>query len=419
MALVLALTPTALAQTNNDAKAPAAVGHRQSTGAVPQSVLDDFVAGFNGDDDAMTRAMAASDAILAKDPNNAEALAWNSSGKGAQGGAAFRTGDIKNGVRLWREGQEGLNSAVDMDPNNASIRLVRGKSLLEGALYDPNPETSTRNAASAADDLETALSMMGDKFEKDAPKDFRQEMYSWVYQAAAKIGDKDKADKYKKLAGDFADQAKKRLERSAGNTVNDSLLAATTLLDSDLVNGIKPDLTAGMRAPAKLDEVIATLDQLIEAKQDDACALAWRGFVRTLRSSSFLSQGNLDQGTKMWEKGNAEISRAASTDSTNRDAVLLRALSNIDHARQESDEAKKTEAANKAMADLGRFQRLASDANVTLSNDATAVLNFSFYRAYRAAGDRAKAKASLEAAAAANASPELTKRFNSILELMK
>jgi tetratricopeptide (TPR) repeat protein len=417
--LVLALSPIAVAQPKDDFKPSPTTAHPRSTGAVPQDVLDDFIAGFNGDEASMTRAMAATDAILAKDPTNAEALAWNSSGKGMQCGAAFRTGDFQTGMRLWQESQDGLNKAVDMDPNNARIRIVRGKSMLEGSLHDPNPETSTAAAAKSVDDLESALSIMGDNFEKNAPKSFRQEMYSWLYQGAAKTGDKEKADKYKKLAGDAADQAKQRLEQSAGNTVNEAVFAATTILDSQFVQDIKPDLTAGLRTPAKLDDVIASLDKKIEAKRDDATAIAWRGFARALRSQSYISQGNFETGTKMWEKGNAEISEAASTDATNRDAVLLRGLSNVEWARKESDEAKRTDAANKAVTDLTRFQRVTTDTGATMTGDAKAELNFALARAYRASGQLDKAKTSLEAAIAANPSPEIAKRLKSLLELMK
>src|SRR5215831_19398650 len=276
--LALTLSSAALAQPKDDFKPPPTTARPQSTGAVPQDVLDDFIAGFNGDSKAMDRAMAASADIVAKDPTNAEALAWNSSGKGMQCGTAFAQGDPQTGLRLWRESQEGLTKAVEMDPNNPRVRIVRGKSMLEGALHNPNPEMSRANAATAMDDLEAAVGILGENFEKKAPKNFRQEMYSWLYQAAAKVGDKDKAEKYKKLAGDFGDSAKKRLEESAGNTVNETVFAATTILDSDLVKSMKPDLMQGLRSPAKLDEVIKSLDAKLDAKPDDAAVMAWRGF---------------------------------------------------------------------------------------------------------------------------------------------
>jgi tetratricopeptide (TPR) repeat protein len=416
---LISLTALAQSQPKDDFRPPPTSAKPQTTGAVPQSVLDDFIAGFNGDDKAMDRAMTASGDIVAKDPNNAEALAWHSSGKGVQTGAAFRSGDFQKGMQLWKESQEGMNKAVDLDPNNPRIRIIRGRSMLEGSLHDPNPATSNAAAGMAIDDLEITVSLLGDKFEKSTTKNFRQEMYSWLYQAAAKIGDKDKAEKYKKLAGDYADAAKKRLEESAGNTVNESVFAATTILDSDFVKSIKPDLMQGLRSPAKLDEVIQSLDAKLETKPDDAAAIAWRGFAQTLRSASLMAQGQMEEGTKLWDKGNAEIGKAASTDALCRDAVLLRALSNLEHARQESEDVKRKDLATKSVTDLTRFQRLVKDANATLTPDATAELDLTLARAYRQADDMTKAKAAMEAGMQVEASPEISKKLKALSEFFK
>ncbi len=425
-ALVLAsllLCPAVLAQNaqppKDDFRPPPTTAKPTSTGAVPQPVLDDFIAGFNGDEAAMARAMSSTADMIAKDPNNAEALAWHSSGKGVQTGAAFRSGDFQTGMKLWQESQDGMNKAVEMDPNNPRIRVIRGKSMLEGSLHDPNPNSSTASATMAIGDLESAVGLMGDNFKNKAPTTFQKEMYSWMYQAAAKIGDKEKAEKYKKLAGDFADQAKQRLEQTAGNTVGESVFAATTILDTDFVNSIKADLMQGLRSPAKLDEVIASLDKKLETKPDDAPAMAWRGFARTLRSGSIIAQGQLEDGTKMWDKGNTEIGKAASTDATSRDPVLLRALSNLERARQESDEDKRKELATKALTDLDRYQRLAKDTDVKMNADATAELNLTLARAYRQTEEWPKCKAALDAGIAANASPEIAKKLEAMKSFFK
>jgi hypothetical protein len=419
----LLLAPLALAQNGqpkDDFRPPPTTAHPTSTGAVPQTILDDFIAGFNGDDQAIDRAMKASGDLVAKDPTNAEALAWHSSGKGVQTGAAFRAGDFQKGMQLWRESQEGMNKAIEMDPNNPRIRVIRGKSMLEGSLHDPNPATSNASAQMAIDDLEMTVSLLGDKFEKNTSKSFRQEMYSWMYQAAAKVGDKEKAEKYKKLAGDAADAAKKRLEESAGNTVNETVFAATTILQSEFVDSIKRDLMQGLRSPAKFDEVIKALDAKLEAKPDDATPMAWRGFTQTLRSGSLLAQGQLEEGTKLWDKGNDQIGKAASTDPTCRDAVLLRGLSNLERARQESDDAKRKDQATKAVTDFTRFQRIVKDANATLAPDAQAELQLSIARAYRQADEMPKAKAALDAGVAVNdASPDIAKKLKALGEFFK
>jgi hypothetical protein len=142
----------ALGQTKGEPKAVDAAKPR-STGAVPQETLDDFVAGFEGDKDAMGRAMKATDAILSADPNNAEALAWNSSGKSAMCGEAFQAGDFKKGMTLWNEGKAGLGRAVELAPDNISVRLVRGKTMVESSLHDPMPASSKEAALTAVEDL--------------------------------------------------------------------------------------------------------------------------------------------------------------------------------------------------------------------------------------------------------------------------
>ncbi len=380
-----------------------------STGAVPQDTLDDFIAGFNGDKDAMARAMKDTDEIIARDPNNAEALAWNASGKGAMCGESFAKGDFATGMKLWRESREGLNRSVDLAPENTTIRIVRGKSMLEASLHDPNPISSKDSANLAVSDLETALDLMGEGLDT-APQSFRKELYAWLYQAASKAGDKERAEKYKKLAGDKVGDATERLNLSAENTVLESARAALVILESPLVEEIKADLLAGLRAPARLDAVIAALDQKVEARGDDAAAIAWRGFTRILRSSSMLSQGRIDEGARAWEKGLNEINAAASTDATVRDAVLLRALSNFELARHADQPEKRAESRQKAATDLARFDRMLADAGEPLSPQATAALQLTHARLHLMNSDAKKARAAIAAATKSDPSPDVARR---------
>ena len=305
VAAVLMLAAPALAQQAAQPKT-VDLARPQSTGAVPQETLDDFIAGFNGDGEALARAMHATDEILARDPGNVEALAWNSSAKGAMCGEAFSRGDFKKGMQLWNESRQGLNRAVELAPQNTTVRIVRGKSMLEASLHDPNPMSSLESSKTAIEDLEAAVELMGEDFGK-APHGFRQELYSWLFQAASKAGDKERAEKYKKLAGEKAGDALDRLNMAAENTVVESARAAIIILDSPLVQEIREDLLAGLRSPAKLDAVIAKLDAKVEAKGDDAAAIAWRGFTRILRTSSMFAQGRIEEATRAWEKGVNEI----------------------------------------------------------------------------------------------------------------
>jgi tetratricopeptide (TPR) repeat protein len=414
LSAALLLTPAAIAQQGQPK--PVDAVHPESTGAVPQATLDDFIAGFNGDRAAMDRAMKDTADILTKDPNNVEALAWNSSGKGALCGEAFSKGDFKNGMQLWTESKTGLSRSVELAPGNTTVRIVRGKSMLEASLHDPNPATSNDAANTAVTDLEAAIELMGKDFDK-APQSFRQEIYAWLYQAASKAGDKERADKYKKLAGDKAGDALDRLNQSAENTVLESAKAALVILDSPLVQQIKPDLLAGLRSPAKLDAVIAILNKNIDANPDDAASIAWRGFTRILRTSSMFAQGRIDEGVKAWEKGLNEINAAASTDATTRDAVLLRALSNLELARHASEPEKRAEARQKTTTDLARFERMLKDGNITLNPEATAAFQLTNARIHLMNGDTKKARAAVTAATATDKSAETAKRAKVWLEV--
>lgn len=415
VAAVLLLSGPVLAQQASQPK-PVDAARPQSTGAVPQETLDDFIAGFNGDGEALARAMRETDAILAREPGNVEALAWNSSAKGAMCGEAFSRGDFKDGMRLWTESKQGLNRAVEMAPQNTTVRIVRGKSMLESSLHDPNPMTSNEAANTAVADLEAALELMGEGLDK-APHGFRQEMYAWLFQASSKAGDKERAAKYKKLAGDKAGSALDRLNKSAENTVVESARAAVVILDSPLVQEMRVDLLAGLRTPAKLDAVIALLDRKVEARGDDAAAIAWRGFTRILRTNSMFAQGRIEEATKAWEKGLNEINAAASTDATTRDAVLLRALSNIELARHAFDPEKRAEARQKAMTDLARFDRMLADADVKLSPQATASLQLTHARLHLMNSDVKKTRAAVAAATAADPSSDAARRAKVYLEI--
>jgi tetratricopeptide (TPR) repeat protein len=409
----LFMAPAALAQPKQPAPTESAMP--RSTGAVPQSTLDDFIAGFHGDWDAMGRAIKDTDAILAKDPANAEALAWSASGKGALAGAAFSKGDIKTGIQLTKESTDGLNKSVELAPDNSSIRMVRGKSMLEFSIYDPNPARSSAMAETALGDLEKAVDILGETFGK-SPKGYQQEIYAWLYQASTKSGNAQKAEKYKKLAGDKLGGALDQLNQAAEYSLSESARVALVILDSKLVQEIKTDLLAGLRSPAKLDEVVATLDKKIEAKPDDAAAMAWRGFARVLRTGSMFSQGHIDEATKAWTKGLSEINAAASTDATTRDAVLLRALSNLELARHSTDASKAEEARQKTTTDLDRFNRMLKDAGVTLTPQATAALQLTTARVQLMNGDPAKARAAVAAATTADPSEETAKRAKTYLQ---
>jgi hypothetical protein len=415
----LLLLPTFAPAQQPGAPAPADPAVRpRSTGRVPQPILDDFMAGFGGDKAALDRAVTASGKLVEQDPANAEALAWRSAGVSAQCGAAFQAGNFQDGMRLWREGTEGLNKSVEMEPGNPHIRFVRGKSMLESSMHDPTPASSGEAARTAIDDLELALSSFED-VQKQLPKQTREEFYAWLLQASEKVGDKERIEKYRTLAGDKAKPAEQRVEESAkSSTTGEALRAALAILDSDLAKTLKPDLTAGLRDPDKLDAALGTLDKILADKPGDAPATAWHGFVKALKAGPLVRQGKLEEGSKLWQQGSAEITKAAANDPAASEPLILRGLTTLEHARRQADESERTRLARVAASDLDRAQRLLADSGHPLAKDAGAELSLSLAHAYFILNDRPKLKASLEAAANSGADEKITARAKDFLAKM-
>lgn len=392
----------------------------KSTGRVPQSVLDDFINGYRGDNDAFERAMAGAERELEADPQNAEALAWRSSGLGMRAGKAFGSGDFKEGMRLWQESIGGMNKAVEMEPGNVHIRFVRGKSMLESSLHDPNPMTSGSAAKTAVDDLELALGSIDD-LKKRMPKATLEEFYAWLYQASEKIGDKERAAKYKKLAGDRAKAAEERLADSAKPSIGETVRSALAILDTPLSKELKTDLTGGVTDSTRMDKLLAKLSERLAADPGSVPLMSWRGFAKMVRSSPMFGAGEFDAAIKLWEDGAAEVNRAVSGDATSQEAMVLRGLSQLERARHEPDAAVRKQIAAKAASDFARVDRLIADSGKPMSGgpDAAAELAMAAARAQAISGDIAKARATLEAALDLTPSEVVSKRMLDLYDRLK
>jgi tetratricopeptide (TPR) repeat protein len=414
LASVLTLTP-ALAQTPAG-HAPATTPAAAAGPGLPQPVVDDFISGFQGDTKALDRAMAAADAALARDPANAPALAWRSAGLGARCGSAFDKGDFAEGMKLWNDSVNGLNKAVTLSPADPAIRFVRGKSMLESAVHDPNPESSAEAARTAIADLELAMGSFSD-LQKQLPAQTRDEVYLWLYQASERTGDKGRVDKYKKLAGDRAKEASKQAVAAPADT--SPLRAAMVILDTPLAREIGPALRAGGRDTARVDAVIVTLDKKLEAAPGDPGATAWRGFARTIRSAPLFEKGQYQEAMKLWNQATAELAKAASADATSRDALVLRGLTLLDEAGHIPQEKERDQTALRAASEFERLTRQLSEAGTPLAGEPAAEVSLALARAYQIRGDAPKARAAIDAAKRASPTAETAKRAAAILDRVK
>ncbi len=103
---------------------------------------DPYFAAFNGDTRAMETANKRAGERLAANPKDADALVWHGAGVFFTAGKAFQTGDMNTGMDLYRKGLDEMARAVELEPENAGVRSVRGAILMQATLHmEGNPET--------------------------------------------------------------------------------------------------------------------------------------------------------------------------------------------------------------------------------------------------------------------------------------
>ncbi|MEZ5401496.1 MAG: hypothetical protein R2729_17625 [Bryobacteraceae bacterium] len=103
-------------------------------------VRNDFFAGFAGNADALDRAMAACEKVLAENPNHPEALVWHGAGVYFRAGQHFMKGEPDKGMPLAAKGLAEMDKAVALAPDNIGVRIPRGAALAAAARSMPaNP----------------------------------------------------------------------------------------------------------------------------------------------------------------------------------------------------------------------------------------------------------------------------------------
>lgn len=155
-------------------------------------VRNDFFAGFTGNREALERAMAACERVLAENPKHAEALVWHGAGLFFSAGAAFRAGDAQRGVPLSMRGQKEMDDAVALEPDNIGVRIPRGAALLTASRGIPDPEAARAMLRKGLADYEHALKLQQDQLDTigEHPKG---ELLSGIADGAGRAGDLVKA----------------------------------------------------------------------------------------------------------------------------------------------------------------------------------------------------------------------------------
>jgi len=106
-------------------------------------VREDFFSGFAGNGVALERGMKTCEAILAKNPGNAEALVWHGCGLSFISGQLFQKGDFAKGMELFERGVKEMQDAVALEPDNVGVLIPRGATLLTATRAMP-PGANTR-----------------------------------------------------------------------------------------------------------------------------------------------------------------------------------------------------------------------------------------------------------------------------------
>jgi tetratricopeptide (TPR) repeat protein len=128
-------------------------------------VRNDFFAGFAGDAAALERAMKATGATLAENPNHAEALVWQGGGTYFLAGQAFQKGDAQKGMELAQKGIAEMDRAVELAPNDIAVRIPRGSVLLTATRFQQGPHVAPL-VARAVSDFEKAYEIQQGMLDK-------------------------------------------------------------------------------------------------------------------------------------------------------------------------------------------------------------------------------------------------------------
>jgi tetratricopeptide (TPR) repeat protein len=105
-------------------------------------VRNDFFAGFGGDAAALERAMKATAATLAENPDHAEALVWHGGGNYFLAGQAFQKGDPQKGMELAQKGIAEMDRAVELAPDDIGVRIPRGSVLMTATRFQQGPHVA-------------------------------------------------------------------------------------------------------------------------------------------------------------------------------------------------------------------------------------------------------------------------------------
>ena len=185
-------------------------------GSFDSQVRDDFFAGFGGNAARFAAGMQKCEDLLAREPNEPEALVWHGAGLYFQAKLAFTKGDAKRGMELATRGQTEMDRAAGLAPNDLAVRIPRGAVYITATRSMPRSPGTVALLQRGIEDYETAFAKQKDSLAELTPH-ARGELLFGLAEGYLRLGDAAKARGYfEKLAAgqgdDHAAQARAWLE---------------------------------------------------------------------------------------------------------------------------------------------------------------------------------------------------------------
>jgi hypothetical protein len=148
-----------------------------------------------GDQPRFERAMELCETTLARDPRNAEAMVWHGAGLLVRSQQLMREKDFKQSGVLFSNGLDEMDRAVALDPDNPSVLLPQGATLLSVSAAPLPPELSKKLLQKGVRDYEAVLQLQAPYF-STLPLHARGELLTGLADGWHRLGDESKAREY-------------------------------------------------------------------------------------------------------------------------------------------------------------------------------------------------------------------------------
>ena len=172
------------------------VGLRAADGErFDHKVRQDFFAGFSGNQEAMARAMKASEEALAENPKHAEAMVWHGGGLFTQAQGYFQKGDQQKGMELFSKGQAEMDMAVQLAPNHIGVRIPRGAVYLTATRFMGNAPFVKPLLEKGLSDYQASFDLQKDSLDKLGSHPLGELLFG-LAEGNSRLGNEAKAKEY-------------------------------------------------------------------------------------------------------------------------------------------------------------------------------------------------------------------------------